>query len=147
MVPTWRRKWRARCDWSWNAVVVRADLEIWQKLNVTAFLVSGIGTVQPDVIGEPYVDASERHYLPMFGYPVLVYAGDAEALTRAFRRAQDRDLATAVYTDDLFATYNDVDNRAAVAKVATADLQLAGFAVAGDRRDVDKALDKLKLHP
>ena len=29
----------------------------------------------------------------------------------------------------------------------TTDLRLAGFAVAGDRRDVDKALDKLRLHP
>lgn len=129
------------------AVAVRADLEAWQKLNVTAFLVSGIGTVRPDVIGEPYVDGSDRRYLPMFGHPVLVYAGDAQAVTRAFRRALDRNLATAVYTDDLFATYNDVDNRAAVAKVATADMSLAGFAVTGDRRDVDKAFDKLKLHP
>jgi hypothetical protein len=129
------------------AVVVRSDLETWQKLNVTAFLVSGFGTRRSDVIGEDYADASGRRYLPMFGHPVLVYAGDAAAVTRAFGRAQARDLATAVFTDDLFATGNDIDNRAAVAKVATDDLSLAGFAVVGDRRDVDKALDKLKLHP
>jgi hypothetical protein len=128
------------------AVVVRSDLETWQKLNVTAFLVSGFGTHRPDVIGEDYADASGRRYLPMFGHPVLVYAGDAAAVTRAFGRALARDLSTAVFTDDLFATGNDADNRAAVAKVATGDLSLAGFAVAGDRRDVDKALDKLKLH-
>jgi hypothetical protein len=129
------------------AVVVRSDLETWQKLNVTAFLVSGFGTRRPEVIGEDYTDASGRRYLPMSGHPVLVYAGDAAAVTRAFGRAQARDLATAVFTDDLFATGNDIDNRAAVAKVATDDLSLAGFAVVGDRRDVDKALDKLKLHP
>ncbi|HEY8526637.1 MAG TPA: DUF2000 family protein [Acidimicrobiales bacterium] len=41
----------------------------------------------------------------------------------------------------------DIDNRAAVAKVATEDLPVAGFAVLGPRREVDKALDKLKLHP
>ena len=29
------------------AVVVRDDLATWQKLNVTAFLVSGIGTRHP----------------------------------------------------------------------------------------------------
>jgi hypothetical protein len=129
------------------AVVVRSDLETWQKLNVAAFLVSGFGTRRPDVIGEDYADASGRAYLPMFGHPVLVYAGDAAAVTRAFGRAQTRGLPTAVFTDDLFATGNDVDNRAAVAKVATDDLSLAGFAVVGERRDVDKALDKLKLHP
>jgi hypothetical protein len=31
--------------------------------------------------------------------------------------------------------------------VATDELALVGFAVAGERRAVDKALDKLKPHP
>jgi hypothetical protein len=129
------------------AVVVRDDLETWQALNVTAFLVSGIGTRFPDLIGEPYVDASGATYLSMFGHPVLVFAADAAAIDRAATRTRARGLAMAVYTDDLFATGNDVDNRAAVAKVATEDLALAGIAVAGPRRDVDKALDRLRLHP
>jgi hypothetical protein len=30
--------------------------------------------------------------------------------------------------------------------VATEDLALAGVAIAGARRDVDKAVDKLRLH-
>ncbi|HLM65628.1 MAG TPA: DUF2000 domain-containing protein [Acidimicrobiales bacterium] len=129
------------------AVAVRTDLAVWQKLNVTAFVVSGLGATDPDLVGEPYVDADTQRYLPMFVRPVSVYGGDGAALTRAFTRARGRGLAVAVYTDDLFATGNDVDNRAAVAKVATADLSLAGFAVAGPRRDVDKALDKLRFHP
>jgi hypothetical protein len=128
------------------AVVVRDDLAAWQALNVTAFLVSGIGTRLPDLVGEPYVDGSGVRYLPMFGHPVLVFAADAAALARAAGRARARGLATAVYTDDLFATDNDMDNRAAVAKVATADLALAGIAIAGPRRDVDKAVDRLRLH-
>ena len=129
------------------AVVVRDDLATWQALNVTAFLVSGIGTRFPDLIGEPYVDASGATYLSMFGHPVLVFSADAAAIDRAATRTRARGLAMAVYTDDLFATDNDVDNRAAVAKVATEDLALAGIAVAGPRRDVDKAVDKLRLHP
>jgi hypothetical protein len=43
--------------------------------------------------------------------------------------------------EDLFSTGNDIDNRAAVKKVNTEDLALVGIAAAGDRRDVDKALD------
>ena len=128
------------------AVVVRDDLAAWQRLNVTAFLVSGIGSRFPDLIGEPYVDGSGETYLPMFGHPVLVFAADAAALARAADRARARRLAMAVYTDDLFATGNDVDNRAQVAKVATEDLPLAGIALAGPRREVDKAVDKLRLH-
>lgn len=129
------------------AVAVRLDLEVWQKLNVTAFTTSGITAHRPDLVGEPYADASGQGYTSMLGYPVMVFGGDAAAVTRAFRRALDRGLAVAVYTDDLFATGNDVDNRAAVAAVATDDLVLAGFAVAGPSRMVDKVVDKLRLHP
>jgi hypothetical protein len=129
------------------AVVVRDDLATWQKLNVTAFLTSGFGTRHPDLIGQPYRDGSDVAYLPMFAQPVVVLAGDRAALTRAFTRSRVRGLTMSIYTDELFKTGNDVDNRAAVREVATESLQLAGLAVAGDRRQVDKALDKLRLHP
>ena len=36
------------------SVVVREDLAIWQKLNVVAFLVSGVVGANPGLIGEPY---------------------------------------------------------------------------------------------
>jgi hypothetical protein len=124
VVPTWRR-----------------------KLNVTAFTTSGITAHWIDLVGEPYEDGSGEGYLPMLGHPVMVFGGDGAALTRAFRRALDRRLAVAVYTDELFATGNDNDNRAAVRAVATDDLTLAGFAVAGPARMVDKVVDKLRLHP
>lgn len=129
------------------AVAVREDLAAWQKLNVTAFVVSGLAVGRPDAIGDDYVDGSGRAYQPMFGVPVRVFAGDAAALRRAFDRALVRSVTLAVYTDELFATMNDLDNRAAVAAVPTAGLLLAGFAVAGDAKEVDKVFDKLKLHP
>jgi hypothetical protein len=129
------------------AVVVRDDLATWQKLNVTAFLVSGFGSQHPGLVGKPYLDGSDVEYLPMLAQPVVVLVGDQDRIDRAFRRARARDLSIGVYTDDLFSTGNDVDNRAAVRAVPTDDLRLAGFSVAGGRRDVDKALDKLRLHP
>lgn len=129
------------------AVAVRDDLAVWQKLNVTAFVISGVGTGEPDLIGEAYVDGSGGAYLPMLGIPVLVFGGDGAGIRRAFDRAMARDLMLSVYTEDLFATGNDVDNRAAVAGVATDDLVVAGFAVAGQGKQVDKVFDRLKLHP
>ena len=39
------------------AIVVREDLATWQKLNVTAFLMSGVVGAAPEIIGEPYRDA------------------------------------------------------------------------------------------
>jgi hypothetical protein len=129
------------------AVVVQDDLQTWQKLNVTAFLVSGIATACPDLLGVPYEDGSGVSYLPMFAIPVVVLAADRPGLRRAFDRASSRQLLTSLYTEDLFSTGNDVDNRAAVKNVKTADLALVGIAIAGDRRDIDKALDMLALHP
>ncbi|CAM5538972.1 hypothetical protein SFUMM280S_10885 [Streptomyces fumanus] len=64
------------------AVLLREDLEPWQRLNVTAFLVSGLGSQVPEVIGEPYEDADGVGYLPMFRQPVLVFQGTKETLDR-----------------------------------------------------------------
>lgn len=127
-------------------MVVRDDLATWQKLNVTAFLTSGMGTRWPDLVGEPYGDADGGEYLPMFVTPVVVFAGDAAAVRRAFDRSLDRGLRPAIYPDELWDTYNEADNQAASRAVPTEKLSLSGFAVAGERRTVDKALDKLKLH-
>ena len=127
-------------------LAVRDDLELWQKLNVAAFLPSGLGTIAAELVGEPYRDHDGNEYPPMLAHPVRVFVGDNRGLRRAFDRALSRGLLVSVYTDEMFATMNDNDNRAAVAGVGVADLSIAGFAAAGDAKLVDKAFDKLKLH-
>jgi hypothetical protein len=129
------------------AVVLRDDLAVWQKTNVTAFLVSGIAGTVPDVVGEPYRDASGNEYLPMFVQPVLVYEADDGALRRAYARARDRDVTLAVYTADLFETGHDEANRAAVAAVPEDELDLVGIAFRAERKVVDKVVDGLRFHP
>jgi hypothetical protein len=129
------------------AVVLRNDLAVWQKTNVTAFLVSGIAGTDPDVVGEPYRDASGNEYLPMFVQPVLVYEADAEGLRRAYSRAMDRGVTPAIYTTELFATGHDEANRAEVAAVAADDLDLVGIALRAERKVVDKVVDRLRFHP
>ncbi|WP_051940227.1 DUF2000 domain-containing protein [Phaeacidiphilus oryzae] len=128
------------------AVLVRDDLETWQRLNVTSFLVSGIGRRAPEVIGEPYQDADGTEYLPMFRQPVLVFEGGKELLARSHGRALDRGLAVGVFTSDLFATGNDEDNRAAVRAVPRDSLDLVGLAVYGPRNAVDKAIKGARMH-
>jgi hypothetical protein len=129
------------------AVVLREDLEVWQKTNVTAFLVSGIAATVPDVVGEPYVDASDTRYLPMFRQPVFVFAADSPGIRRAYERARARDLELAIFTSDLFATAHDAANRAAVAAVPAEDLDLVGIALRAERKLVDKVVDRLRRHP
>jgi hypothetical protein len=129
------------------AIVVRDDLETWRKLNVTAFLAAAVAAGADGVIGEPYEDGSGRKYLAMFAQPVLVFRASAEQLAQAWRRAAARDVRLAIFTEDLFETDNDVDNRAAVAAVRSEDLRLVGLALHHDRRVVDKVLTGLRLHP
>jgi hypothetical protein len=129
------------------AVLLRDDLENWQRLNITSFLVSGISRREPDVIGEPYVDADGTEYLPMFRQPVLVFEGGKDDLIKSHGRALSRGVALSLFTADLFATDNDRDNRAAVRAVRGDSLDLVGIAVYGPRNVVDKIIKGAHMHP
>jgi hypothetical protein len=129
------------------AVLLREDLAPWQTLNVTAFLVSGIVTSGPELVGAPYEDADGTGYLPMLRQPVLVLTGGADVLRTARARALERSLTPAVFTSELFGTPGDVQNRAAVRAVAGADLDLVGLAVHGPKNAVDKVCKGARMHP
>lgn len=129
------------------AVLLRENLQPWQALNVTAFLVSGITATGPELVGEPYEDADGMPYLPMLRQPVLVLAGPADLLGTARTRALDRGLRPAVFPADLFATPGDVQNRAAVRAVAGPELDLVGLAVHGPKNAVDKVMKGARMHP
>ncbi len=129
------------------AVAVADDLATWQRLNVTAFVISGIAAEDQEVVGEPYRDADGVAYRPMLREPVFVFAADRARLRRSFDRALARDLRPALFTQELFGTPHDAANRAAVAAVPTAGLDLVGFAVRAARRDVDAVVRGLDRHP
>jgi hypothetical protein len=128
------------------AVVIRDDLPVWQKLNMTAFLASGVAASAPESIGAYYADADGTGYSPMFGQPVMVFAADAFRLARTLERALSREVVPTVFTTDLFSTGNDTANRAAVAAVPREHLDLAGIAIRADRKTVDKITAGLRLH-
>lgn len=128
------------------AIVLREDLLGWQKLNVAAFLASGLAGADADVIGEPYEDGSGRRYLAMFRQPVLVFAGDGEALRRSYERAVARAVPLAIFTDALFATGHDAANRAAVKACSSESLAIAGLAMRAERKTVDKIVSGLAMH-
>jgi hypothetical protein len=128
------------------AIVVRAELETWQKLNLTAFLASGIAASAPEAIGRDYCDADGTRYTPMFGQPVMVFAADTDRLARTLNRALSRGVVPAIFTMELFSTPHDEANRAAVAARPRDDLDLAGIAIRADRKTMDKIVDGLRLH-
>ena len=128
------------------AVVIRADLEAWQKLNVASFLTSGIAAAFPECIGELYADASGTSYLSLIGQQILIYGADRAALSRALERAQARNVTPAVYTEDTFKTTHDAANREVVRAVIRAELNLVGLAMRAERKVIDKIVDGLKFH-
>jgi hypothetical protein len=128
------------------AVLLRDDLAVWQRLNVTAFLVSGIAGTHPEVVGEPYEDADGTRYLPMFRQPVMVFEGSKEFMATAHERALRREVEHSVFTQELFATGNDRDNRAAVKAVQTAALDLVGIAFYGPKNAIDKVVKGAAKH-
>jgi len=129
------------------AVVVRSDLGTWQRLNVTAFLISGVtADAGRDAIGQDYFDADGRRYLPLLVQPVLVFEAGAAKLRTVRERAELRGVTIAIYTNEMFATGNDEDNRAAVRAVASDALDLVGIAVRAPHRDADAIIRGLDRH-
>lgn len=126
-------------------VILRNDLQAWQELNVTAFLMSGIGGTQ-DIIGEPYQDADGVSYLPMSRQPIMILSADGDTLREVLKKAVSREMAVSVYTEELFGTYNDVDNRAAVSRQKTDELNLVGIAIYGAKNPLDRITKGLEMH-
>lgn len=128
------------------AMVVADDLAGWQKLNVVAFLTSGIIAHTENIIGESYVDASGQTYNPLCIQPMVILKASREKLPTFLARAERRAVKAAIYIEDMFQTGYDAANRETVRRYATADLPLVGLAVRADSKEVDKIFKGAKLH-
>lgn len=130
------------------AIVIKSDLQDWQKLNVTAFLASAVAIQFPETHGKNFTNASGSTYLPFIKHPILVYKADTdEQLRRAFNRGKERGLETGIYTKPLFSTKNEEGNHTEMAKSTDEDQDLVGIVLYGENKKVDRALDGLKFHP
>jgi hypothetical protein len=129
------------------AIVIREDLQVWQKLNVTAFLMSGIVGANPGVIGEPYRDAAGNAYHSLSVQPVIVLAADHATLANVHRRCLERGVACALYVEEMFATGHDVANRAVFAEHGPDSARVVGLALRADRKQVDKITKGASMHP
>jgi len=129
------------------AIVVRNDLADWQKLNVTAFLTSGVLGADRDLLGEPYEDADGVIYTPLAIQPMIVLTTDGAGLKKIHRRALDRGVRLSIYIEDMFSTGHDAANRETVKRCATDDLDLVGLALRDEKKTVDKITKGARMHP
>jgi hypothetical protein len=129
------------------AIMVLDDLPVWQKLNVTAFLATGIAGAAPETLGEPYQDAAGRLHARLLGQPMLIFAARPEGLLRGYRVGIERGLTRALYVRAMVATGHDAANRAAFRAEPADTPDLVGVALLGLKKDVDKATKGSSLHP
>ncbi len=128
------------------ALVLREDLAVWQKLNVTAFLTSGIVGTKPGLIGVPYEDAAGNFYNPLLIQPIIVLSADAATIQAIYRRAMERNIRLSLYIEDMFSTGHDDANRATV-RLRTPDaMNVVGLALRDDKKLVDKITKGAKMH-
>jgi hypothetical protein len=128
------------------AIVIRDDLAVWQKLNVTAFLTSGIVGAHPAIIGAPYEDAAGHTYHPLVVQPVIVLSADAGTIKTIYGRALERGVPISLYIEDMFRTGHDAANRSAVRQYTPADMNVVGLALRDDKKLVDKITKGATLH-
>ncbi|KQT27626.1 hypothetical protein ASG22_20255 [Chryseobacterium sp. Leaf405] len=129
------------------AIVIKDELEVWQKLNVASFLASSVAIKFPDTHGEPFINGSNSTYLPFIKHPILIFkANNDTEMKRAFSRAKERELHIGIYTAELFATKNEEENLIQIANFTDENQNLVGIIMYGDAKKVSKALDGLKFH-
>ncbi|AUZ80698.1 MULTISPECIES: DUF2000 domain-containing protein [Aeromonas] len=128
------------------ALIVRDDLAIWQRLNVVAFLSSGIAAASPEVMGKPYIDALGRQYGNMLGQPMLVFQANLAGLQKAHKKGIVEDISIIPYVHAMFSTGHDEANRQVFLAEDANNLDLVGLALRGPKKIIDKAIKGLALH-
>lgn len=129
------------------AIVVREDLAVWQKLNITAFLTSGLVGASEGLLGEPYEDAAGNTYNPLAIQPMIVLAADADTLRGIYDRAMERRIRLSLYIEDMFRTGHDAANRETVRRYRPDEMNVVGLALRADKGVVDKITKGARMHP
>jgi len=128
------------------AIVVRENLAAWQKLNVTAFLTSGVVGASEGLIGEPYEDAAGNRYNALAIQPMIVLSADDETIKTIYRRAMERGVRLTLYIEQMFATGHDEANRATVRQYHPEAMNVVGLALREDKKLVDKITKGARMH-
>jgi hypothetical protein len=129
------------------AVVVRDDLAVWQKLNVVAFLTSGVVGANLGLIGEAYEDAVGNGYNALMIQPAIILGADRETLKAIYERAMERRARLSLYIEGMFDTGHDAANRAAVKQYPPETLNVVGLALRDEKKIVDKITRGARMHP
>jgi hypothetical protein len=128
------------------AIVLRDDLASWQRLNVTAFLMTGIAGQYPEIIGKAYRDRQGNLYNAMSVQPIIVLSANDGTIAAIHRRALEREVISSLFIEEMFRTGHDAANRAVFAEFAPGDAKVVGIAMRADKKIVDKITKGADMH-
>jgi hypothetical protein len=93
------------------AYIVRDDLATWQRLNVVAFLATGIASAAPRSSASPISMHWAGNMAICLASPCLIFEGGLEKLQVVHRKALEREVTIIPYIHAMFATGYDEANR------------------------------------
>lgn len=128
------------------AYILRDDLPTWQRLNVVAFLATGIASAAPEILGQPYIDSLGRNYGNMSGQPMLIFEANLDKLKTVHRKALERGVTLIPYIHAMFSTGHDEANREVFRAADGDNLDLVGIGLRGPKKEVDKVIKGIALH-
>lgn len=129
-----------------TAILLLDSLPSWKKLNVTAFLATGISDASPDAMGERYRDAIGREYTRLFEQPIVVFAASQDLLRQALSIGHEKGLTRSAYISAMFEQSSGDAGRKVFREEKVECLDLVGIALRGLRKDIDKATKGASLH-
>jgi len=69
---------------------------------------------------------------------IMILSANVDEIRRVYGRALSRNVKLAIFTEELFSTTHDEENRAAVKKCASEDSNLVGMAMRDDKKVINK---------
>jgi len=129
------------------SLVLSDDLKTWQRINVAAFLVSGIVGAHRELIGQPYVDHLGNTYNALLIEPIAILVADRQTLCEIHMRAVNQRLRVSLFVEGMFDTMDDESNRRAMKQASLSQGTIVGVGLNGDKKTVDKITKDARLHP
>ena len=129
-----------------TAILLLDSLPLWKRLNVTAFLATGIGDASPDAMGETYQDSIGRKYTRLFEQPIVIFEASQNVLREALSAGHEKGLTCSAYISSMFEQSNGDAGRKVFREGRADCLDLVGIALRGARKDVDRAAKGAMLH-
>ncbi len=78
--------------------------------------------------------------------PIMIHSATGDQMNDLLKKALTKDVVISIFTQELFNTFNDEDNRTMVANFKTDELNLVGLGIRGKKNHVDRLLKGFELH-